>query len=142
MPTTDVAGHGGDVTLPSGLNLSINAWSATVDIDLIEIPASFGSPWNTHALGQGKITGSLTGKVRFDGASTKPITFPATNVGWTGFVGTAALIAAGGTTANSFTATFVFHRFQFERPHASYMTVTCDFANAGTDGAINWDETP
>lgn len=141
----DIAGFGGQFASGNDLVFNANEWSATVDIDNIEVPAAFGEKWHGHALGAGRVTGTVTGKVAYNASNTAPIPLP-TATGNTqsfsalGFEGTATLTATTGCTLYG---TFIFHNVVLRRPHSGYMEITANFANSGSDVIMNaWDETP
>lgn len=140
----DIAGFGGNFAAASGLAFNANEWSATVDIDNIEVPAAFNAKWNGHALGTGRVTGTVNGKAAYNASATKPFPLPTASSNTQsftalGFESTATLTAATGCTISG---TFIFHNIQIRRPHSGYVELTANFANANDDVIITWDETP
>ncbi len=137
----DVSGFGGAMTLPAGLYLALDEWSATLDIKLSEVPAAFSENYDTADLGPAKFSGSFRGKAQYNAASTKPFSVPTAGANWTtstlGFKGSATLTAITGCT---FTGTFLFHQLTFRRPHGGYLEVTGSFRNAAQDLTVTWDE--
>jgi len=132
----DVAGLGGNITLPSGINIAVFSWSLTHDIDINPVPPAFGSKWETAVHGAGRLTGSAAGKIEYDASSTQPLDLSGTD--WSNQAGQLVLTAETGCT---YTFNAVFANFAFERQHGDYMGCTFDFRNSDSTVTVAWDET-
>lgn len=69
---TELSGWGGSVSLPSGLNADIEAWSGTINVGDVEY-GTFTSQWRKSKLTTANLTGNASGKLRIGAANTKPL---------------------------------------------------------------------
>lgn len=144
MPIKDIGGYGGSFSAGSGWNMSISEWSATIDVDVIDIPASFGELFHHARLGAARVTGSVKAKGQADAPNTDPFplrTATTSTTPWDtqGFESTAVLTADTGCT---YTGTFIFHNVQLRRDHNGYLEITAQFRNKGEDFHRSaWDQT-
>ena len=67
-----ISGEGGAITLPSGLNVDADGWSASVNVDTT-VYSTFASSWKNSKITNAQVTGTVTGVVQFDGANTQPV---------------------------------------------------------------------
>jgi hypothetical protein len=139
---TDITGMTGAVTLPGTptLGIEVIAWSARLEEDLIVIPPAFAHKMKAHALGAGRMSGSLTGRLTSGGTNSAPfIVGAADNATWDGqFSGALTLTADSTATACTYSGNASFFKFAISRPHGGVATVTCDFKFDGAV-AVAWD---
>ena len=69
---TDIQGNNASVTTPAGFNLHQNQWTASLNVDLATA-TFFDSRWKSNKPGNGELTGTIVGVVRFDAANTEPV---------------------------------------------------------------------
>lgn len=131
-----LTGMGGSVTLPAGVSLAVTEWSANVSHELIKYRPAFGEKWTTTQNGPGEFTGTLTGYVKYDAASSEPIDLTGTD--WSALEGIELVLTAETGCTYTFNATF--SNFTLTRPHGGEHTATIDFANYDQTITTAWDE--
>lgn len=144
MPTSNITGPGGSVSLPTGFNGKLDVWSASLDMVEV-ITTGFDDGGNTTGdIVEQRFTGSATATGQFDGTSTAPI--PSALLDGAALAegdfaanakGSITLTAATGCTY-AFTANIT--SVAFNRAHNGKLELTFNFAS---DGPITqtWDET-
>ena len=134
-----IAGFGGAMTLPSGMNCKIRAWEAALDLDTIAIPPAFGESWEGAAPTVGRMTGSFSGRLDDNVASTIPFTNPGTATSWAAtFQASITLTASTGCT---YALTVIISNYTVRREHVGYAEVQGRFRNASGDLVVTWDQT-
>lgn len=67
----ELSGWGGSVTLPTGFNADLDAWSASINQDSV-VFGTFSSRWKKSKQGTGQLTGNATGVLQYRAANTQP----------------------------------------------------------------------
>lgn len=146
MAVTDIAGEGGAVVLDmdtstsssSLVNMGVVDWSATVEVDQINLPPAFGQKWEGHRSGAGRVRGSISGKLRYAAAETAPWTHGTNTDAFSAFTGTATLTA---TTGCTIVGTLNFSNVAINRSRVGDTTISADFVNYGNDVTVTWATT-
>lgn len=72
MAATPISGTTGSVTLPSGHNARIRAWSGTLSQSINDATGFSQARWATNLGGIASLSGSASGYLEFDAATTTP----------------------------------------------------------------------
>jgi len=137
MPLQYVVGTGGVVALPTGLNLVATSWGLTITQGVDQF-TPLASQWQVTLGTNGAWSGTCTGKVQFDSASTSPVPITTTDVDIANMKGTVTLTAATGCT---YSGACVISQVSIDRPeNLATATVTITFEGNGVLGTA-WDQT-
>lgn len=135
-----IAGFGGNMTLPTGMNCKINSFEASLELDTIPVPPAFGESWEFAAPTIARLTGSFAGRLDDNASSTQPFSNPGTGTSWaSSFQASITLTASTGCT---YVLTVIITNFSLRRAHTGYAEVSGQFRNANGDLAVTWDQTP
>ncbi len=135
-PAKALSGTLGSVTLPTGHNVRVRAWSAEQSQSINDVTGFTQSPWCAHLGGLKRLTGSASGFLEYDNTATAP-----------GLGGTTPTmsIAGGAMTLQAFTGctltfTGIIGSIQVGQSVDGVGTAKVDFV---ADGAPiqAWDET-
>lgn len=137
MAKTAISGVTGSVTLPSGHNLRVRAWSGQQSQQVNDITGFAQAPWAANLGGLNSFRGSASGYLEFDAATTSPGlggTATSTTVSKTG--GAFTLQAGTGCTL---TFTGIISNISVGQSVDGVGTGMIDFV---ADGAVtsSWDE--
>jgi hypothetical protein len=129
-----IAGFGGNLVMTDATGIStlnVLEWSADLDIDVIPIPAPFGSSREGATLGASRVTGSFNAQA--DSTKT-PFAVASTNSSWTTVAQatTLDLIALSGsaTTYKVSISNPILNKVSVKRPHTGVCEVTANFRNS------------
>lgn len=139
MPITTIEGLGGSVTTITGFNGSINAWSMTVDITIVETSGFTDKGYRVKAPTCVSATGSFTATGQFDAASTTPIAAAGltTTAGLSSYFGTLTLQAKTGCT---YAMSAVISQVSMNRAFDGKLELTFNFESSGRI-TQTWDQT-
>lgn len=134
MAKKNIAGIGGGITLPSGFNAKISSWSASLSIRTEEVTGFDSGGCEEHEPVMTGLTGSATGTVQYDAASTAPIP---------GALADGSVMAVGDLenakgsitlteiTGCTYAFTGIITNVAFDRPNAGRCGITFDFLRTG-----------
>jgi hypothetical protein len=144
MAKKNIAGVGGGLTMPTGFNAKLSAWSATYNITTEEVTGFDSGGCEEHEPVAISVSGSGTGTLQYDDSNAKPLPTALADgavlaVGdlLTNAVGSLTLTAITGCTW-AFSA--VISGIAIERPAKGKATVTFNFQSTGPI-TQTWDET-
>ncbi len=98
-----ISGPGGSVTLPTGVNIKVAAWSATYQADVVDTSGFVDAGVHTHDATAYMLVGSAIGSGSTGNAGTIPASATGATPTMSGLKGSCVLTAASGCTL-SFTA--------------------------------------
>ena len=132
MALTDiVAGTTGAVTA-SGFNAALESWAATINTPTVT-SRTLDAEWLTSDIVSAQLTGSFTGKIQFDAASSSPVPSSLSGYKNVSFTLTA-------TTGCTFTFTGNVTSVALTRSSVDHMRGTFNFESDG-EVTVAWDET-
>jgi hypothetical protein len=67
-----IFGYGGNFAGPSGFNADWESWTATININVIDVSAFSSSGWTDNVPGCAGLTGSATGIAQYNASGTAP----------------------------------------------------------------------
>lgn len=105
MAATAISGTNGTVTLPSGHNARIRAWSATLSQSVNDATGFAQSRWATNLGGVAALSGSASGYLEYDAATTTP-GIVTTNQPTMSVAGAAMVLGVGGATSTACSISF------------------------------------
>jgi hypothetical protein len=146
MAVKTIHGIGGGVTLPTGLHLKVDGWSATYSNPSVDDTGfSDGGFLSRSSAGSVSMDGTFTGTGEFDASAKAPIPDAAADGSAmalhdldTAFKATLVLTA---TTGCTFTFTALVTSIAFDRPNVGKLSITVTFESAGPITQV-WDESP
>jgi hypothetical protein len=137
MAATPISGVTGSVTLPSGHNGRIRAWSATLSQSINDATGFSQARWAVNLGGIASLSGSASGYLEFDNATTTPGIVISTAPGPT-VAGAAMVLTAGTGCALSFTG--VISSISLGQSVDGVGTVAFSFVSSGAV-TESWDQT-
>jgi len=137
MAATPISGVTGSVTLPTGHSGRIRAWSATLSQSVNDATGFSQARWAVNLGGIASLSGSASGYLEYDAASTAPALAISTNPGPT-VLGASMNLVAG--TGCSFSFTGVISSISVGQSVDGVGTVAFSFVSSGAV-TETWDVT-